>query len=191
MRVKIKRKEIEESDDILAEIRFEFFHPYKIAAMGEPWAMKVDRTLQLLKENGIGAILTLTEDDPYGERYEAAGFIHHHEPIEDCEPPTIGAMNRIIKFINSCLAGNHAVAVHCLEGRGRTGTVLAAWVGLKESLDVPQAIERVYKARFHTVITPSQRTFLVAYLNRKNKLLKGKGKITPKTGAKHSRRNKR
>ena len=49
--------------------------PYRVAGMGEPWSMHLHRTHQLLCQQGIGAILTLTEDDLYGERNRQAGFV--------------------------------------------------------------------------------------------------------------------
>ena len=57
------------------------------------------------------------------------------------------------------------VAVHCLEGRGRTGTVLCAWLALKESLGPGEAIDKIHDIREHTVLTGSQRNFLYHYLN--------------------------
>ena len=132
--------------------------------MGEPWSLKIERTQQLLLKQGIGGILTVTEDDLYGEEHRSAGFMHYHEPIDDCEPPTEEGMNRAIKFMDDCLRKGTGVAVHCLEGRGRTGTVLCAWVGLKESLEPQKAIERIFSLRHHTILTPSQRLFLYEYL---------------------------
>lgn len=150
---------------LLQEIRFGFLYTYRVAGMSEPWPMKMDPTLALLKEQGIGAILTLTEDNLYGERYKAAGFVNAHEPIEDCEPPTREGMDRAIGFINTCLAEGCGVAVHCLEGRGRTGTVLGAWLGLQESLTPEDSIRRIHDLREHTILTPTQRSFLERYLN--------------------------
>ncbi len=150
---------------ILREIRFGYLHTYPVAGMSEPWSGKMGATLALLKERGIGAILTLTEDNLYGEDYRAAGFLNHHEPIEDCEPPSPEAMDRAIGFIGNCLKEGCGVAVHCLEGRGRTGTVLAAWLGREESLGAEQAILRLHELREHVVISPSQRTFLGRFLN--------------------------
>jgi atypical dual specificity phosphatase len=152
-------------NSLLEEIQFAYLASYRVAGMSEPWSQKMGATLASLREQGIGAILTLTEDNLYGEDYVEAGFLHHHEPIEDCEPPTVDGMNRAIAFIDDCLEQGHGVAVHCLQGHGRTGTVLAAWLGLKESLGPQDAIRRVYDLRAHTVITPTQRSFLHQYLN--------------------------
>ena len=149
---------------ILEEIRFGFLYPYRVAGMGEPWHLRFERTQQLLAAQGIGGILTLTEDDLYGEQHRAAGFLHHHESIDDCEPPATSGMDRAIKFMDDCLEKDFGVAVHCLEGRGRTGTVLCAWVGLKESLRAQNALERIYTLRHHTVLTQAQRLFLYQYL---------------------------
>ncbi len=149
---------------VLTELRFGFLHPYKVAGMGEPWSMKIEHTHQLLKKKGIGAILTLTEDDPYGKFHRVAGFIHLHEPVDDCEPPSKAGMNTAISFINDCLENKMGVAVHCLEGRGRTGTVLCAWIGLRETLSPGNAISRIRALRPETVLTLSQRSFLHQYL---------------------------
>ena len=149
---------------ILKEIRFGFLHPYRVAGMAEPLCREMEQTHALLMERGIGAILTLTEDDLYGERHRSAGFLHHHEPIDDCEPPTDEGMDRALAFIDDCLDGGVGVAVHCLEGRGRTGTVLCGWLGLKESLDAASAIRRIHDMRYYTVLTPTQQAFLHRYL---------------------------
>ncbi len=151
---------------ILSEIRFGFLSSYKVAGMAEPWSMKFERTFMLLHKLGIGAILTLTEDNLYGNDYMASGFLHHHEPIDDCEAPTKKGLDRALSFINANLDKGHGVAVHCLEGRGRTGTVLCAWLGLNESLEPEEAIKRIYELREYTVITESQREFLHQYLDR-------------------------
>jgi atypical dual specificity phosphatase len=150
---------------ILDQIRFGYLDTYRVAGMSEPWSTEMATTLALLKEQGIGAILTLTEDNLYGRDYTAAGFLNHHEPIEDCEPPTVEGMDRAVGFIDNCLEEGYGVAVHCMEGRGRTGTVLAAWLGRKESLNPEDAIRRMVDLRDQTIITPAQRFFLDRYLN--------------------------
>ena len=150
--------------EILEQIHFGFIHPYRVAGMGEPWVARIRDTHQSLAAEGIGAILTLTEDDMYGHLHIAAGFRHHHEPIDDTEPPTREGMERALGFMDACLDRGLGVAAHCMEGRGRTGTVLCAWLGIKESLTPQQAIVRIHELRAYTVLTPSQRAFLHEYL---------------------------
>jgi atypical dual specificity phosphatase len=157
---------IEEKERILDEIGFSFLHPHKVAGMGEPRAMRLEATQAVLKEVGIGAILTLTGDDPYGKKHKAAGFLHHHEPINDCQAPTIQGMDRAVGFIGACLQQGEGVAVHCHEGRGRAGTVLCAWIGLAESLSPEEAIVRIHELRPRTLLAPPQRSFLVHYLSQ-------------------------
>jgi atypical dual specificity phosphatase len=151
--------------DILKEIRFGFLGSYPVAGMGEPWVAKIEKTHGLLKEMGIGGILTLTEDDLYGPLHQKAGFLQHHEPIDDTLPPSMEGMDRALSFMNQCLNQALGVAVHCLEGRGRTGTVLGAWLGIRESLDPENAVKRIYELRQHTLLTPAQKQFLHEYLD--------------------------
>ncbi len=148
---------------ILEEINFGFLGSYRVAGMGEPILGKMVRTHKLLRELGIGAILTLTEDDLYGSRHRKAGFFHHHEPIDDAQPPTAAGMDRALAFIEASLPVG--VAVQCMEGRGRTGTVLCAWLARQESLETEQAIRRIHELRRRTVLTPPQRMFLRSYLS--------------------------
>ena len=156
---------------ILKELRFGFIGSYRVAGMGEPWVAKLEKTQGLLKQLGIGGILTLTEDDLYGASHRKAGFFHHHEPIDDTMPPEPEGMDRAISFINTCLKSDVGVVAHCFEGRGRTGTVLAAWLGLKEGLGPEETIKRIKELRYHTLLTPSQRDFLHEYLNYSRKFI--------------------
>lgn len=155
------------SADLLEEIRFEFLTGYKVAGMAEPYVSKIPQTLEALKKNGIGAVISLTENNFFGVYFIEAGFQHLHAPIDDCEPPTWEAMDTILDFIDKNTAKGIGVVVHCCEGRGRTGTVLGIWLALQKGVDGKQAIEQIYNARVHTVLTYSQRDFIERYLTQK------------------------
>ena len=155
---------IHDSDKCLARIFFGFVGTYRVAGMGEPWCAMLDKTFALLKQGKIGAILTLTEDDPFGHDYEVVGFAHHHEPIDDAEAPDMPAMDRALEFIDAQIAKDHGVAVHCLEGRGRTGAVLCAWLAKTEGLNTQNAIARVRTLRPITALSLSQKAFLSSYI---------------------------
>jgi len=126
---------------------------------------KMSETHALLKDSGIGAILTLTEDNLYGSHHLAAGFVLRHEPVDDGEPPTAQALERSVAFIEDSLIAARGVAVHCLEGRGRTGTILCAWLAFREHLNADGAIARVRQLRPYTALSMSQKEFLKNYLN--------------------------
>lgn len=150
---------------VLWEIHFGFLLPYRVAGMGEPWLAKMPQTHADLKENGIGAILTLTEDNIYGDHHSRAGFRIRHEPMDDGEAPAVDALERAVAFIDLALDNGGGIAVHCLEGRGRTGVVLGAWLAAKENLGGKDAINRLRLMRPYTALSPSQKAFLMDYLN--------------------------
>src|SRR3954462_8284010 len=86
----------------------------------------IDRDLTTLRGYGIGALLTLTETSlPWGalERHGISGL---HLPVDDFHAPTTAQMLDALAFLDDARAAGTAVAVHCLAGQGRTGTVLAA-----------------------------------------------------------------
>jgi atypical dual specificity phosphatase len=59
-------------------------------------------------------------------------------------------------------AGGH-VYVHCLAGKGRTGTVLAGWLMRHRGLDATQAINHLRARQPAAVESPEQEAFLDAY----------------------------
>lgn len=149
---------------VLREIHFGFLGPYAVAGMGEPWIDKLPETHAALKQAGVNAILTLTEDNLYGEQHLKAGFQLHHEPIDDGEAPSVTALENAVAFIDSSLSVEAGVAVHCLEGRGRTGTVLGAWLAARERLKGDAAISRLRELRPFTALSSAQKAFLLDYL---------------------------
>lgn len=84
--------------------------------------------LALLQEHGIQSVLTLTETPVLAHALEAAGMDALHLPVDDFHAPTTQQMLRALAYIDASLAENMPVAVHCLAGQGRTGTILAAWL---------------------------------------------------------------
>ena len=98
--------------------------------------------LALLSERGIVSVLTLTETPVHAHELEVAGLDALHLPIDDFHAPTTQQMLQALAFIDASLAENMPVAVHCLAGQGRTGTILAAWL-LRSGFSADDAIAEI------------------------------------------------
>jgi atypical dual specificity phosphatase len=94
-----------------------------IAGCGRPES--VDE-LEAAKNQGIEAIISLTGTPLNPTIIERLGFAYLHSPLSTAPP--IEQLTQIVQFIESQKSQSHPVLVHCGEGKGRTGTVLAAYL---------------------------------------------------------------
>jgi atypical dual specificity phosphatase len=89
---------------------------------------RIDEDLEWLRAQGIEALLSLTEEGLPEELLEQHALIGRHIPIADLQPPTPDEFRRALAFIDEQRAAGRRVAVHCLMGQGRAGSVLAAYL---------------------------------------------------------------
>ena len=90
-------------------------------------AEALSRDLEWLHHQGIRAVLSLTETPLPSEVLARHGMEVLHLPVPDLQPPTPEGLLRALGFIDRQRSMSRPVAVHCLAGQGRTGTVLAAY----------------------------------------------------------------
>lgn len=118
------------------------------------------------KRNGVKKVLVLPEDWEIEESWgdvnyyfsvlKENGLKYLHVPIPDGYAPTDEQFEKIMKWLNG--DGN---LVHCVGGIGRTGTVIAAYLIVKEGLNVDEAIEEVRAHKPGAVQTIEQYEFLI------------------------------
>lgn len=96
--------------------------------------------VEWLAKNGIGSILSLTEEPLPKEWTQGLGLSNGHVPMRDHEPPNVDAMGRAVSFIQEQMKAGRGVAVHCLAGEGRTGCVISAYLIRTKGLDAGRAI---------------------------------------------------
>ncbi len=121
-----------------------------IAGCGRP---ETETELQAAKNEGIRAIVSLTSSPLPADIVTKLGFTYIHEHVSNA--PTIEQLNRILKFIENQKMKSNPVLVHCGEGIGRTGTVLAAYLVYRGSR-ADDAIRKVREKQPGSIQTMEQ-----------------------------------
>jgi atypical dual specificity phosphatase len=129
-----------------------------------------------LVNHGIGTIVTVRElplplewisvddiepSDSKGRTTKKLNYLHLR--VEDYHSPSIEEIESTVKFIENEIEGKRAVLVHCAAGKGRTGTILGAYLLKKENLSAKEAITRIRNLRPGSIQTDSQENSLFEY----------------------------
>lgn len=128
---------------------------------------RLDDDLAWLKEQGIDAVLSLTETPLAPEALARHDLVALHLPVQDMTPPTPGQLVRALEFIDEQHALGQAVVAHCLMGQGRTGTVLAAYL-IRGGASPAEALRTVREVCTGAVESPAQERALYAFAERRD-----------------------
>lgn len=118
------------------------------------------KDLDDLAAMGISVLVTLTEKALPFDMVLRSGLAPFHIPVEDFEAPTIAQAEEFCRIVDRMKAENRKVAVHCLAGLGRTGTMLAVYLIHLEGIGAAEAIERMRKIQPGYVQCEEQELFL-------------------------------
>jgi len=138
----------------------------KLAGSGCPgYRADLDDDLQFLRENGIGAIVSLTEN-AIGSNAIAEDFNYLHLPVEDFTAPAISQIEKFVSYVEQMNNRGVRVVVHCLAGLGRTGTMLAAYL-VYTGKNPKDAIQEIRTKRPGSII-PCQEESIFNYAKKLN-----------------------
>ena len=104
-----------------------------------------------LKTKGVNAMLALTETPAPSSWIEGFGIEYKQVPIKNHTAPTLAQLEDCVAFIERNIQKENKVLVHCAAGKGRTGTIIAAYLCARDNIPAELAIERVRAKRHGSV----------------------------------------
>jgi atypical dual specificity phosphatase len=127
----------------------------------------LDADLAWLREQGIGAVLSLTETPLDADALERFGLESLHLPVDDMTAPYPEQFDRALRFIDWQRVRGKRVVVHCKMGQGRTGVILAAYL-VRLGATPAQALSHVRSVCPGAVGAPEQERALDAFAVRRD-----------------------
>ena len=129
---------------------FSWIEPPVLAGCGRPESVT---ELEAAKREGVEAIVSLTSTPLNPEIIRRLGFVYLHSPLSTI--PSTQQLAQVAQFIESQKSQSHPVLVHCGEGKGRTGTVLAAYL-VYNGMQADEAIQLIREKRPGSIQTAEQ-----------------------------------
>src|SRR4051794_11844784 len=130
-----------------------------LAASAEPAGPE---QLAWLRGQGVDILITLTEEPLPRTWVDGAGLLSVHVPIADMDVPAVDQIDQVMTVIDKAKAAGMGVAIHCLAGRGRTGTILAAYF-VHRGLSAREAIQKVRDLRPGSIEVPEEEDAIRAF----------------------------
>ncbi|HEY6569624.1 MAG TPA: dual specificity protein phosphatase [Candidatus Limnocylindrales bacterium] len=118
-----------------------------------------------LLADGITAVLDIRAERPPDRAfYEAHGISYRRLPVPDMDVPTEDDLTRAVDWINAQLAADRTVLVHCAKGRGRSATVLAAYLMREDGMSFDEARELLHSKRALAKLEARHRRVLESWI---------------------------
>jgi atypical dual specificity phosphatase len=143
---------------------FSFILEGKLAGSAHPVFAAEDegQIVDLLRQAGIGAVVSLDERGLNGLILRDSGIEHLHLPVPDFHSPSPEQIERFAAFVDAQTKAGRAVLAHCHAGVGRTGTMLACYL-VSQGANPRDAISQVRAKRPGSVETYAQEDAIYAY----------------------------
>ena len=138
----------------------------RLAGLPGPAYMEWD--FARLRKMGYSVVVSLECGRLNTFEIEDAGFEHKKICVDDFTAPTLDQVDEFVSFVDAKHAEGKKVLVHCYAGRGRTGTMLAAFLihqGMSAAAAIREIRERAGQAygTVRGVIEPEQEELLHHY----------------------------
>lgn len=132
----------------------------KLAGCGLP---VTEDEFRWVAAQGIKSVITVREVALPSGWFDGSDIDYMHLAVEDFGSPNIEELVQAVDFIDQQMSNGRPVMVHCAAGKGRTGTVLAAYLVKRQKLTAERAIEKLRSMRPGSVQSVSQETAVSMY----------------------------
>lgn len=144
-------------------------HAWFEQVMPQLWqggAPSYDRDYDFILENGIDAVLDVRaerEDDR--SLFDENGISYLKIPVLDVMVPSAEQLDEGTAFIHQQIEAGNTVLVHCAKGRGRSASMLAAYLMRYEGYTYEQAKELLVSKRALTNLQGRHERTLTSWIN--------------------------
>lgn len=142
----------------------------KLAGSGLPTT--IDQVYWLINNN-IKTIITIRElpiPDGWIKKINLNSNIldYYFLQVDDFNAPTIEEISKITEYIDKQIMNDKPVLVHCAAGKGRTGTILSAYLIKKNGMDPHSAISKIRSLRPGSIQSQRQELAINSFYNMIN-----------------------
>ncbi|XP_069073858.1 dual specificity protein phosphatase 23 isoform X2 [Pleurodeles waltl] len=138
---------------------FSWVEPTLLAALAMP---RHPGHYEYMHAAGIRHLVSLTErNPPYHDT--CPGIQLHHIGIADFCAPSLDQIKRFLKVVEEAKTKGEGVAVHCLHGYGRTGTMLACYLVKTKKVTGVDAINEIRRLRPGSIETSEQEKAIIQF----------------------------
>ncbi len=133
----------------------------KLAGSGVPMSLS---EVKWLAKQGIRSIVTIKEKPLPAEWFinDNSEIDNFHLSIQDYGAPSLDELDYVVNHISQQIDRGRPVVVHCSGGKGRTGTILAAYL-IKKGASADQAIKKLRKIRSESIQSKDQERIVYIY----------------------------
>ncbi|XP_054651760.1 dual specificity protein phosphatase 23b [Dunckerocampus dactyliophorus] len=141
---------------------FSWVDPGKVAGLAVP---RMTAEYQYLLDNGIKHLVCLCERKP--NNYDTCPRLQlHHIKMADFTAPSPSQIDRFLAIVEEANGNGEGVAVHCMHGHGRTGTMLACYLVKTRKMSGIDAINEIRRLRKGSIETHDQEKAVVQFYQR-------------------------
>jgi protein-tyrosine phosphatase len=123
------------------------------------------RDYQFIRENGIDAVVNIrAERRDETDFYDRHGIAHIQYPVPDVAVPDPETITHAVDWMKAQVDAGRVVLAHCAKGRGRSATLVAAYLMREEGLSFDAARDALKAKRALSKLEERHRRVLEPWL---------------------------